>query len=77
MGRIKKMDEQLKLTEKIESFETSQCYVNIYKTDKRFMTEEIYVITSVHKKYGKLLIRFGNAAQIASIRNTYRIIGQV
>lgn len=65
---------EIKLTEFVESFETNQCWVSIYKTEKHYKGEQIYVLTSVHKNNGKYLIRFGNAAQIASIRNSYRIV---
>lgn len=65
---------EIKLVEFVESFETNQCWVSIYKSDKHYKNEYIYVLTSVHKNNGKILIRFGNAAQIASIRNSYRVI---
>ncbi len=67
-------DNEIKLVEFVESFETNQCWVSIYKSDKHYKNEYIYVLTSVHKNNGKILIRFGNAVQIASIRNSYRVI---
>lgn len=68
----KALSGEIQLLEFVESFETSQCWVNIFKTDKHYLTEDIYVITSVHKNNGKYLIRFGNACQIANIRDTYK-----
>lgn len=70
----RKMKNEIKLVEFVESFETNQCWVSIYKSDKHYKNEYIYVLTSVHKNNGKYLIRFGNACQIASIRNSYKII---
>lgn len=63
----------IELGELLEDFETNQCYVRVYKTKYHFQSEDLYVLTSVHKNNGKYLIRFGNACQIACIRNSYRI----
>ena len=70
------INQSVRLTEKIESFETSECFVSIYKTDLECLGEEIQVLTSVHKNNGKLLVRFGNPAQIACIKRTYRVINR-
>lgn len=58
--------------EYIEGFETSQCLVSIYKTNLHYLNDAIYVLTSVHKNNDKLLVRFGNASQIACIKNSYK-----
>ena len=67
---------EIETSELVESFETNQCFVSVYKTGKRCLGEEILVLTSIHKNNDKILIRFGNAVQIACIRNTYKIVNQ-
>ena len=64
---------EIELGELLEDFETNQCYVRVYKTKCHFQSEDLYVLTSVHKNNDKILIRFGNACQIACIKNSYRI----
>lgn len=65
---------EIETTELVESFETSQCFVSVYKTGKRCLGEEILVLTSIHKNNDKIIVRFGNALQIACIKNSYRVI---
>ena len=67
-------EDEIKLEELVERFETNHCWVSVHKSDKRYKNEQIYVLTSVHKNNGKTLIRFGNAVQIASIKNSYRAV---
>lgn len=60
--------------QQLDSFETCQCSVTIYKTDLRILDEELFVIKSIRRKDGRILVRFGNALQIQNIAESYRKI---
>ena len=59
------------LTKIVERFETTQCFVSIYETDLQYLGNQLYILKSVHKNNGKSIVRFGNACQIACMKNTY------
>ena len=57
---------------KVKEFSTNQCEVEIYDTEYQADFCKIYMIKSIHRKRGKVNIRFGTKSQIDSIVKTYR-----
>ena len=57
----------------IDQFETNQCHVSVMKTRMEDNYGNLlYIITSTHKKDGKVLVRFGTKSQIDQMIKTYK-----
>lgn len=61
---------KMKLKKEIE---TKACFLKVYDTGFIVDFYHIFAIKSIHKKTGKVLMRFGSASQVNQILNTYHL----
>lgn len=59
-------------------YETTQCFIEVRFLDIAYIKNNfIFVIETYHKKSGKVTYRFGSAAQVRQILNSYRTLKPV